>query len=51
MAYKIGGRSDGTINPRALKLYDRAVFPLSKAMQGITGRLFGKNVLVVATKS
>ncbi|HEY5853992.1 MAG TPA: class I SAM-dependent methyltransferase [Aldersonia sp.] len=51
LAYKIAGRSDGTINPRALKLYDRAVFPASKALQGVTGKLFGKNVLVVATKS
>lgn len=51
LAYKIMGRSDGTINPRALKLYDRAAFPLSRALHGVTGRLFGKNVLVVATKT
>ena len=51
LAYKIGGRKDGTINPGALKVYDRAVFPLSKALHGVTGPLFGKNVLVVATKS
>ncbi|WP_084436537.1 class I SAM-dependent methyltransferase [Aldersonia kunmingensis] len=50
LTYKVMGRSDGTINPRALKLYDRAVFPLSKALHGVTGKLFGKNVLVVATK-
>ena len=51
LAYKIAGRSDGTINPRALKLYDRAVFPASKAMEAATGKLFDKNILVVATKS
>lgn len=49
LAYKVAGRSDGTINPAALKLYDRAIFPLSKALQAVTGKLFGKNVLVVAT--
>ncbi|WP_084520468.1 class I SAM-dependent methyltransferase [Nocardia mexicana] len=51
LAYKLFGRSDGTINPAALKLYDRAVFPLSKALQSVTSRLFGKNVLIVATKA
>ncbi|WP_460695770.1 class I SAM-dependent methyltransferase [Nocardia thraciensis] len=51
LAYKLFGRSDGTINPGALKLYDRLVFPLSKALQTVTSRLFGKNVLIVATKA
>lgn len=50
LAYKIMGRADGTISPSALKFYDRALFPFSRALQVITGRLFGKNVLVVATK-
>ncbi len=50
LVYRFAGRSDGTINPRALKTYDRFIFPLSRLLQGVTGRLFGKNVLVVATK-
>ncbi|MFD3507749.1 class I SAM-dependent methyltransferase [Nocardia sp. NPDC058666] len=50
LAYKFAGNDDGTINTRALKLYDRAVFPLSKALQRVTGKMFGKNILVVATK-
>jgi SAM-dependent methyltransferase len=49
LAYKVLGRADGTINPGALKLYDRVVFPVSKALQSVFGRVFGKNVLVVAT--
>lgn len=49
LAYKVMGRSDGTINPAALKFYDRVLFPLSRALHGVTGRFFGKNVLVVAT--
>ncbi|MFC6010735.1 class I SAM-dependent methyltransferase [Nocardia lasii] len=51
LAYRFAGSDDGSINPRALKLYDRVVFPLSKLLQALTGRFFGKNVLVVATKS
>ncbi|MFD6397228.1 methyltransferase domain-containing protein [Nocardia sp. NPDC060249] len=51
LAYKFAGSDDGTINTRALKLYDRVVFPLSKLLQAVTGKLFGKNVLVVATKA
>ncbi|MBY8863251.1 class I SAM-dependent methyltransferase [Nocardia sp. CA2R105] len=51
LAYKMLGPGDGTINPRSLKLYDRAVFPISKALQILTSRFFGKNVLVVATKA
>jgi SAM-dependent methyltransferase len=50
LAYKALGPGDGTINPRALKLYDRVVFPLSRALQILTSTFFGKNVLVVATK-
>ncbi|MFD4443956.1 class I SAM-dependent methyltransferase [Nocardia sp. NPDC058519] len=51
LAYKIIGSDDGTINTRALKFYDRVLFPLSKLLQVGTGKLFGKNILVVATKS
>ncbi|WP_280504612.1 class I SAM-dependent methyltransferase [Nocardia farcinica] len=50
LAYKLVGSGDGDLNPRSIELYDRAVFPLSRAMQPLTGRMFGKNVLAVATK-
>lgn len=50
LAYRLIGSDDGSINPRALRFYDRVFFPLSKALQVVTGRFFGKNVLVVATK-
>ena len=48
LAYRAIGSGDGTINPRSLGLYDRAVFPVSRAMHVLTSKLFGKNVLVVA---
>ncbi|WP_067893587.1 class I SAM-dependent methyltransferase [Nocardia vaccinii] len=51
LAYKMFGSGDGTINPRLLEFYDRALFPLSRALQVLTGKFFGKNVLVVATKA
>ncbi|MQY22031.1 class I SAM-dependent methyltransferase [Nocardia macrotermitis] len=51
LAYKALGPDDGTLNPRSLKLYDRALFPVSRALQLLTSKFFGKNVLVVATKS
>jgi SAM-dependent methyltransferase len=48
--YKWFGSDSGAISPRALKLYDRTAFPLSRLLQRVLGRAFGKNVLVVATR-
>lgn len=50
LAYKVRDGGDGSISPSALKLYDRAVFPISRALHPLTGKVFGKNVLMVATK-
>jgi SAM-dependent methyltransferase len=50
LAYKMFGKDDGTISPKALRFYDRAVFPVSKLSQIFTQKMIGKNVLVVATK-
>ena len=50
LVYKWFGRRDGSINDTALRIYDRMVFPLSRLTQVLTGRLFGKNVLVVASR-
>ncbi|MEV5647268.1 class I SAM-dependent methyltransferase [Nocardia sp. NPDC052254] len=51
LAYRVLGSGDGTIDPRSLKLYDRVVFPISRALHALTSKLFGKNVLVVARAS
>ena len=51
LAYKVIGSGDGTINPRSLEFYARVLFPLSRVLQPLTGKLFGKNVMVVATKA
>ncbi|WP_244931678.1 class I SAM-dependent methyltransferase [Nocardioides sp. W7] len=53
LAYKARdgrGSDDGSIPTGALKFYDRALFPLSRALHPVTGKVFGKNVLMVATK-
>ena len=51
LVYRWFGRDDGTIAPLALRIYDRVAFPVSRALQAVCGRVVGKNVLVVATKT
>jgi SAM-dependent methyltransferase len=50
LLFKLSGNKDGNVSIGALKLYDRAVFPLSRALDLITRRWFGKNLLLVGTK-
>ncbi len=46
------GRAAGTgISPRNIWFYDRLLFPLSKFLDPILGRFFGKNLAVVCRKS
>ena len=51
LAYRVlGAGSDGLIDRRALRLYDRLIFPLSRVLDCILSRLLGKNLLLLATK-
>ena len=50
LVYKLTDRGQGDINPGMLKLYDRAVFPLSALLDAVLGRLLGKNTYAVAVK-
>jgi SAM-dependent methyltransferase len=50
LLFKAVGNQEGSVNRTALKLYDRAVFPLSRALDTITQRWFGKNLLLLARK-
>jgi SAM-dependent methyltransferase len=50
LLYRMIDDGRGTINRRALKLYDRVAFPLSRALDGLASPWFGKNLLVRATK-
>jgi SAM-dependent methyltransferase len=47
-AFKLLGNKDGRVGLGALKMYDRAVFPLSRTLDALTQRCFGKNLLLVA---
>lgn len=48
LVYRLADRGAGGINPRMLRIYDRAVFPLSRALDRLTHRWFGKNLVLVA---
>ena len=50
LAYKWLGDKQGRINLRALHLYDRYVFPLSRAFDGLARKIAGKNLLLVGEK-
>ena len=40
----------GQLSARAVSLYDRCVVPLSRLLDSLAGRLFGKNVYLIASK-
>lgn len=47
--YKIIGGS-GNLNPKTIWLFDRLLFPLSRALEILSRKLFGKNVVAVYRK-
>ena len=49
LLYRLAGR-DGAISRRSVALYDRFVFPFSRAVDRVTHPYFGKNVLLVACR-
>lgn len=51
LLFKFVGNKDGDVSVAALKLYDRVVFPLSRALDLLVQRWFGKNLLLVAHKA
>jgi hypothetical protein len=50
LLFKIFGNRRGDLNARTVAFYDRYVVPLSKTLDLLFSRLFGKNVYVVASK-
>jgi hypothetical protein len=48
LAFKMTDRGSGDVNPRMLRFYDRIIFPVSRALDRIVYRWFGKNLLLVA---
>lgn len=50
LTFKMFGDQSGKLDARMVKLYDRLVFPLSRALDRLFGRLLGKNLLLYARK-
>jgi hypothetical protein len=50
LLYKLLDRGTGDLRPGSVSAYDRLVFPLSRLTDRAFGKLFGKNVLLVAVK-
>ncbi|MBL8266851.1 class I SAM-dependent methyltransferase [Steroidobacter sp.] len=48
--FKLFGNKNGDVSIGALKLYDRAIFPLSRSLDRLTQRWFGKNLLLICSK-
>jgi SAM-dependent methyltransferase len=52
LAYKaVPGNSDGSLSSASVQIFDRLIFPVSKAMNPLSKHLFGKNLLAICTNS
>ncbi len=51
LVFKAFANRVGTVNERTVKLYDTAVFPVSRAIESVVKPPFGKNVVAVATRT
>lgn len=50
LLFKFIGNRDGRVNPLALKLFDRWIFPLSITLDRLMKRMAGKNILALARR-
>jgi SAM-dependent methyltransferase len=50
LLYRFIGNDRGDLSPRALRLYDRVIFPVSCLLDRVLGRFLGKNVAVTAIR-
>jgi SAM-dependent methyltransferase len=50
LLYRVAGNSDGGLRLRAVQVSDRLVFPLSRALDHVFGRVVGKNLLLTARR-
>lgn len=48
LVYKVVGDASGRLDPRAVGIYDRWLFPFSRLLDRVLGTFVGKNLLVVA---
>lgn len=50
LTFKYVGSKDGVVSPGSVKLYDKFIFPVSKAIQPLFKKFVGKNVVLIAEK-
>lgn len=50
LVYRWIGSDTGVIDPKAVKIYDRLLFPLSRVLDRLLFGSFGKNLLVIGTR-
>jgi SAM-dependent methyltransferase len=50
LAYRFFGNRDGGLDLGAVRLYDGAVFPVSRVLDRALGRAFGKNLLLTGVR-
>jgi len=51
LGFKLFGNKNGDLSARAVNFYDRHIVPLSRSLDVVFGRLFGKNVYLIASKN
>jgi len=51
LLYKFWGSKTGEISKTQILIYDKVIFPISKAMDLMVNRFFGKNIILYATKN
>ena len=51
LSYRVIGPGSGQLHERAVKLYDRFVFPASRCLDYVARRFFGKNLVLIAHRS
>lgn len=50
LAYRMFGNREGDLSVQAVTLYDRVLFPVSRAIDRVAGRFVGKNLLLCGTR-
>src|SRR5262249_10272922 len=51
LAFKAFAPEDGRLQPSALRIFDRYLFPISLRIDPLASRLFGKNIAAVVRKA
>jgi SAM-dependent methyltransferase len=51
LGFKLFGNKNGDLSARAVNFYDRYIVPVSRSFDFVFGRLFGKNVYLIASKN